>query len=207
MFSRGLPSLLLCSAGFCILTVPPFIGLSDVISSQSELKEFLRANQPIIYSIAQNRNIVGIENSKSTFIYVVFCWATIVLLLYSATLTYCVYGCYASLQRGKSAFSSRTLMLYRSLVNALMIDVAICGVMVILPVVLCGLSMYFQLEWASTATLLAMSFASWYPCVSHIVWMWFIAPYRRALIRMFKGRGRTAQDKNSNVFLQLSAIS
>ncbi|KAI1698027.1 serpentine type 7TM GPCR chemoreceptor srh domain-containing protein [Ditylenchus destructor] len=209
LFTLGLRSFLLCSAGFCVLFVPPYITIGNVITSQSDLKEFLRVNQPKIYSIAHNRSILGIENPKNAWIYFLYCWVAIVSLILFATLTYCVYGCYSSMQRKKSAFSTRTLQLYRSLVNALMIDLVVCGVMAILPIWICAISLYYQVKWASTATLLALSFSSWYPCVSHIILMWFITPYRRALVRMFKWwkkRGKTEQNRNSN-FLHLSTFS
>ncbi|KAI1701226.1 serpentine type 7TM GPCR chemoreceptor sri domain-containing protein [Ditylenchus destructor] len=141
-----------------------FIAMGNVVTSQSELKEFLRVNQPKIYSIAHNRSITGFENSNNAWLYYIYCWAAIGMLIIFATIVYCVYGCYASLQRGKSAFSSRTLQLYRSLVNALVIDLGICVMMVVLPIGICGICIYSQLGWASSATLLAMSFASWYPC-------------------------------------------
>ncbi|KAI1692580.1 serpentine type 7TM GPCR chemoreceptor srh domain-containing protein [Ditylenchus destructor] len=67
LFTLGLRSFLLCSAGFCVLFVPPYITIGNVITSQSDLKEFLRVNQPKIYSIAHNRSILGIEASYVLF--------------------------------------------------------------------------------------------------------------------------------------------
>ncbi|KAI1699124.1 hypothetical protein Ddc_18735 [Ditylenchus destructor] len=87
-----------------------------------------------------------------------------------------------------------------------MIDLVVCVVMVLLPAGIVFVSLYSQVEWSSTVTILAFSFGNWYPLVSHMILMWFIAPYRRALIRMFKGRGRTVKDKSFKS-LQLSVMS
>lgn len=98
----------------------------------------------------------------------------------SLVVVYCVVECYAFLRRNASSFSPKTLRLYRSLVNSLMVEIAVCICAGAVPVA--GIAISFA-DWASSVVHTCMCAGSLYPLASHVIWLTNITPYRRAFLQ------------------------
>lgn len=128
--------------------------------------------------------------------FVLFCLAAASLIV-----AFCVYECYTSLRQNASLFSPKTLRLYRSLLNSLVLDMATCAFIGVLPVTGIIISVFMlRSEWASAAIQICMCVASFYPLASHFVWLSYITPYRRALLRMIAFRGLRRTESQSPLF-------
>lgn len=103
-------------------------------------------------------------------------------LVYVAIIVACTYGCYSTLQANKRSLSHFTLRLYRTLVNSLVIDLVFCLLIGVTPLLLMFVGFTMRTNWASTVTVVCSTFTSLYFLVSHVLWLFYIAPYRRAVL-------------------------
>ncbi|KAH7698936.1 hypothetical protein AAVH_33965, partial [Aphelenchoides avenae] len=97
-------------------------------------------------------------------------------VLYVSLIVFCTCGCYSALQANKHVLSTQTLRLYRILVNSLVIDLAFCLLLAIAPLLLAVATFSAHLSFASTATVVGATVASFYPLASHALWLFYIAP-------------------------------
>ncbi|KAI1695679.1 serpentine type 7TM GPCR chemoreceptor srh domain-containing protein [Ditylenchus destructor] len=101
-----------------------------------------------------------------------------------------ILGIYRFLRQNRKLLSKRTYALYKTLINVLVIDMVLCGILVFVPLIASMASFYyeylFDLEISSTITLLTLTAASWYPLCTHIVMIYYVTPYRRAMLGICK---------------------
>lgn len=118
-----------------------------------------------------------------------FCFGVIAAytLVFFPLVGYCTYGCYSSLNDARHSLSTSTLRLYRRLVNSLLIDLAFSTIG-LMPVIAVVAAVCAQAEWGSTAMIIAISVTGLYPLESHILWLFYLPPYRRAVMRLFGRR-------------------
>lgn len=96
----------------------------------------------------------------------------------------CAYGSYSALQSNKSALSPRTLRLYKSLVNSLVLDLAFCLLLGATPLMGIVVAFSSRATWASTAAVLCMTITGFYPLATHVLWLLYITPYRQSVRRL-----------------------
>lgn len=141
----------------------------------------------------------GTENAwtSSTIVFMeLFCG------VFGILIACCVYGCYSALRSGKSTLSPRTLRLYKSLVNSLVLDLAFCLLLGATPIMVVVVAFSSRAAWASTATVICSSVAGFYPLTTHMLWLLYITPYRRCVRRLL-GRTRQKRTPTGTLFLSI----
>lgn len=131
--------------------------------------------------------VFAVFQVKSGWIrYVYGCFLAYILTIVPLV-AYCVYECYNSLGNVRQSLSKATLRLHRTLLNSLLIDLALSAVGGV-PVVTAVVALYTRAEWGSAAMVIASSVTGLYPLESHMLWLFYLPPYRRAVLRMFGWR-------------------
>ncbi|KAH7703452.1 hypothetical protein AAVH_29372 [Aphelenchoides avenae] len=90
--------------------------------------------------------------------------------------------CYRFLRNNHSSLSQRTIALYRSLINALVLDVAIGFAVVFFPMLISVAALTFENAYGSIIALISMTVVNWYPLLTHAILLTNVKPYRMALI-------------------------
>lgn len=142
----------------------------------------------------------GMDNAwtLSTFVFLeVFCG------VFAIMIACCAYGSYRALQRSKRTLSPRTLRLYKSLVNSLVLDLAFCLLLGATPIMVIVISMSSRATWASTATVICMTVAGFYPLATHVLWLLYITPCRRSVRRLL-GRTRHKSTPTTTLFVAIA---
>ncbi|KAH7722878.1 hypothetical protein AAVH_09533 [Aphelenchoides avenae] len=196
LFGLLRPRQLLASAILLIGAVDlvALAGLNMIIVSPTSTRSLLEDRHPDLFELVSNRTLVsfrGIENvwTLSTFAFLEFFCGVFAVLI-----ACCVYGTYSALQSSKSTLSAHTLRLYKSLVNSLVLDLAFCLVLGATPIMVGVIAFSSHAAWASTATVVCTTVAGFYPLATHILWLLYIAPYRKSVRRVLD---RTFQKKSS----------
>uniref|UniRef100_A0A914CAM5 G protein-coupled receptor n=1 Tax=Acrobeloides nanus TaxID=290746 RepID=A0A914CAM5_9BILA len=104
-----------------------------------------------------------------------------IIVIFSITHTYRV------LRANKNIFSKRTYTLYRTLINALVIEMLLSGAMVMAPLVVTITCFLLDFDFTSIIAMLSLLIASLFPTVLHLLTLFYVAPYKRAIIRIYKG--------------------
>ncbi|KAH7669990.1 hypothetical protein AAVH_42788 [Aphelenchoides avenae] len=89
----------------------------------------------------------------------------------------------------RQSLSTSTRRLYARLLNLLLIELTFVSVG-ILPMTVIVVALYTHAQWGSTAMVVAYSMTGLYTLESHLLWLFYLPPYRRALLRLF---GRSLQ--------------
>lgn len=141
--------------------------------------------------------IKGIDNASTLSIFVFlefFCG------VFAIMIACCVYGTYSALRSSKSTLSARTLRLYKSLVNSLVLDLAFCLILGATPIMIFVIAFSLSATWASTATVICITVAGFYPLATHVLWLLYITPYRRTIRRLL-GCARRKRTSTTTLFL------
>lgn len=110
---------------------------------------------------------------------------SLVLVAIISVITFCTIACYRRLGSYRAAFSKRTLLLYQTLINALVIELTLCSVFTMLPCLLSMVLYWAQVKYASPICLWAITLSGFHSIVSHLVCLTYIQPYRQAFERLF----------------------
>ncbi|CAD5232435.1 unnamed protein product [Bursaphelenchus xylophilus] len=89
---------------------------------------------------------------------------------------YCTYGCYNFKTKRNDCFSDRTKALYRTLINALLIEMLVIAVAVVTPVLVC--QEFIGVEYRPLGTALMWRWLYLYPTFTMIFTMSYISCYR-----------------------------
>lgn len=104
------------------------------------------------------------------------------------------FGCYYFLYRNKRMLSKRTQDLYRRLVNALLLDLGICFLLILAPFIVWYTCVKAQSPYTSVVYSVAFTTAALYQIVTHVVLLTYITPYRRAVLGVYlRATGRSEQ--------------
>uniref|UniRef100_A0A915DGI0 Uncharacterized protein n=1 Tax=Ditylenchus dipsaci TaxID=166011 RepID=A0A915DGI0_9BILA len=94
----------------------------------------------------------------------------------------CLRGCYLFLKVSRIHLSQKTIDLYYSLINSLVLDIAVGGLLVFIPVVLIVVA--FLCDWKYTSILFVSVWliGMLYPIAVNLILLIMVRPYRLALI-------------------------
>jgi hypothetical protein len=95
----------------------------------------------------------------------------------------CAFFCYRYLQRNEYLLSRKTVALFRSLINMLMIDLCFAGVTGFFTIVTSMFTFISEVSWGSYIIVYALTMADFYPLFSHLLVLIYIEPYRVATIK------------------------
>jgi hypothetical protein len=117
----------------------------------------------------------------------------------AVAIVFSTIGCYRMLRQNKRILSKRTKELYQRLVNALLIDVGICFLLVALPFGTCYIFVAAKSPYSPIVYSCAFTTATLYQVVAHLVLLIYITPYRRAVVDIYtRATRRSVQDSNGN---------
>lgn len=97
-----------------------------------------------------------------------------------------IMGCYRFLRSADGPrLNERTLRLYRALTNALALEFALSFSLLHVPASLMLLSIFCHWEDSSSISVVVLCWTEWYPVAVNVMFLVYIRPYRRGLLRMF----------------------
>ncbi|CAD5222192.1 unnamed protein product [Bursaphelenchus xylophilus] len=110
---------------------------------------------------------------------------------------YSTYGCYNFQNKRSQSLSDRTKTLYRTLINALLIEMAVIAVAVVTPVFIC--QVFIGVTYRPIGTALMWRWLYLYPTFSMIFTMSYIGCYRRGFRRLILKKIFGMEEKNGVV--------
>ncbi|KAI1698148.1 serpentine type 7TM GPCR chemoreceptor srh domain-containing protein [Ditylenchus destructor] len=179
--------------------------------SSEELKDWIRAVDPKVYSHIGDRQVVGFVR-EGTEPYWLFCGVLTLFFTFSIAgiVAFCTYGCHRHLRQKQSMLSSRTISLYRALINSLILDMSIAAVLVLIPYATVLFAFAYDSPYTAILSACTFGLASLYPVLTNIILMTFVTPYRKATIGLMKTfAGRITNRKfsvSSRTSIQTSSV-
>ncbi|KAH7715575.1 hypothetical protein AAVH_17013, partial [Aphelenchoides avenae] len=136
-----------------------------VETSRDLIYERIAGSNPDAIPLLRDRIVVGIKEINSALSLFTLCCGVCFVCCLSSINAYCVYGCYSSLRRRVGVLSPTTLRLYRSLVNSMVLECAICGTLGVGPICVAIVCFSVRSEWAKVIVQVCMEVASFYPMI------------------------------------------
>ncbi|KAH7713973.1 hypothetical protein AAVH_18650 [Aphelenchoides avenae] len=154
--------------------------------SREEMLAYAREQDTVVYEKMLTSSFVGFVRNESNAYLIAGVFATILGSAAGAVIALSAFGCYYFLARNRRKFSSRTITLYRTLINALVTDAALAFFMVFVPLLTSMASFQFQWGYSSTTVLVSITIALWYPVCTHLVLLTYVKPYRNAVLEIVR---------------------
>ncbi|KAI1700356.1 serpentine type 7TM GPCR chemoreceptor srh domain-containing protein [Ditylenchus destructor] len=181
---------------FCILLVP-VAGIATVINvywaSKTELLDEIKAWNPAVYENVRNRTVFGCKKSSKNTVFALVAIIGFPLIAPAVfAIMWSTLGCYRVLRANKRSLTERTLALYRRLINALVIEIGIIVCIGCVPS--CAILVAYMLQslysdtssnFESSIFMLMTTVFTYYPVITHMVTIFYITPYRKALFGLF----------------------
>ncbi|CAD5216551.1 unnamed protein product [Bursaphelenchus okinawaensis] len=114
--------------------------------------------------------------------------------------SFSTYGCYSFQSQRSNTFGDRTRALYRTLINALLIEMAVIALAVVLPVFIC--QVLIGVKYRPIGTALMWRWLSLYPIFSMSFTMTYIGCYRRGFRQMMLKSIFGMEEKNGVIVQQ-----
>uniref|UniRef100_A0A915CUG1 G protein-coupled receptor n=1 Tax=Ditylenchus dipsaci TaxID=166011 RepID=A0A915CUG1_9BILA len=150
------------------------LGIANsLVASNEEMIDWMRTQNKQVYEKIQGRNFVGLKVIKNTF--------------YIDRTTCCSYSIQYSwllwfLRIKKHQLSYRTISLYYSLINSLVLDIVIAGFLGFVPVTLLIFGFLFNISWTSLIFTIGLQTSCLYPLIANIILVVYVTPYRKATL-------------------------
>ncbi|KAH7715593.1 7TM GPCR protein [Aphelenchoides avenae] len=172
--------------GIALLGSLTLLPVTTQWSSRGEMLESARNDSSELYAEMQRTSFLGLKETEENSYLFRLASASLVAIgvAFVVIIAYSTYGCYRHMTRHSASFSVRTLKLYRVLLNALVIDMLACVLMVAVPMVASTVAVGGNSENGGLILLLSFTIANWYPLVNNVVTLSYITPYRRSLLRL-----------------------
>jgi hypothetical protein len=106
----------------------------------------------------------------------------------------CQYALHSSLRH---RLSERTLRLYRTLANTLVLDLLLTFVTIIIPGAIVAASFLFNLQNANAIAVAMICIIELYPIATNILILSYVRPYRRGVLQFICRRGRADGEHSS----------
>ncbi|KAH7702893.1 7TM GPCR protein [Aphelenchoides avenae] len=159
----------------------------------------VKTHDEIMLDMANNTELLPVIDGRNVFAFRVSHIAnnagTVLFITVVAVIVLSTFGCYYFLRKNVRMLSKRTKELYQRLVNALLIDLGICFLLIFLP--FCVMMMFYVAGSDYTSIVYSCSFATatLYQVVTHVFLLTYITPYRQAVINVYmRATGRSAQE-------------
>ncbi|KAH7703516.1 hypothetical protein AAVH_29309, partial [Aphelenchoides avenae] len=161
-----------------------FVKANLILVPTSQLKAMTQLGHPEIYELLQGKNAIYLQGIDVNWMTLGVAQAFVLAVVCVAFIAYCIYGCYAVFQYDRAALSARTRLLYRVLIRALLIDIVAFIALGVIPALLLAISLSGFWQSSADVATVCLSTMTLYPLTTHFVWLCYITPYRRAVLRM-----------------------
>ncbi|KAI1706711.1 serpentine type 7TM GPCR chemoreceptor srh domain-containing protein [Ditylenchus destructor] len=164
-----------------------YIPLNFIVVPSEKLAEEMKTRDPVTYRRMEGRTAIGfkLQGAYVAFICAGVC-LLIITLIYVFTIGYSIFGCYKFLRVKGNTLSRGTAALYSALINSLVLDMVMVGILCLVPTIAFVTSYALESPYAPGILSIALQMATVYPIVANIITIAFVTPYRRAMVRIIR---------------------
>ncbi|KAI6198517.1 hypothetical protein M3Y96_00527400 [Aphelenchoides besseyi] len=154
--------------------------------SNRELHEEMRLVDPIAYARMDGHICVGLDYSINKFYLAAMFSVSVLLCICTILILTSAYKCYLVLMSNHHSLSPKTLSLYRTLLNMLLIEVVGAALTSWGLGITALLLLLFRVSVSGPLITIGLLFADCYPFFVHLLVLCYVEPYRLAVYRILR---------------------
>ncbi|KAI1696408.1 serpentine type 7TM GPCR chemoreceptor str domain-containing protein [Ditylenchus destructor] len=185
--SAGRVSLLITSVVTLLVGCVACVSLHLITTHPTSFLESMKYVDPPLYERLRLQSFIAltpVEDAPSAYL-VIELGATIMLIIAALLIVFCTLGCYRHLLKSRNFISPQTRSLYFALINSLVLDMAMGGLLLTLPILAIVTLFMNNSKWTSVYITGVLTTGSLYPLMSNLNSLLVVRPYRRAILALF----------------------